>query len=53
LDITLAIELVLFAVLMLLSGFFSSSETSLFSLNDRQLEQMRRDEDCADRAHAE
>lgn len=43
-DITLAIELVLFAVLMLLSGFFSSSETSLFSLNDRQLEQMRRDD---------
>jgi putative hemolysin len=44
LDITLAIELVLFAVLMLLSGFFSSSETSLFSLNSLQLEQMRRDD---------
>src|SRR5210317_980364 len=29
---------------MLLSGFFSSSETSLFSLNDLQLEQMRRDD---------
>ncbi len=43
-DITLIIELVLFAVLMLLSGFFSSSETSLFSLNKLQLEQMRRDD---------
>ena len=43
-DIALFIELVLFAVLMLLSGFFSSSETSLFSLNDLQLEQMRRDD---------
>ena len=31
-------------VLILLSGFFSSSETSLFSLNDLQLEQMRRDD---------
>lgn len=28
---------------MVLSGFFSSSETSLFSLNKLQLEQMRRD----------
>jgi len=44
LDITLIIELVLFALLMLLSGFFSSSETSLFSLNKLQLEQMRRDD---------
>jgi len=44
LDIALFIELVLFVVLMLLSGFFSSSETSLFSLNDLQLEQMRRDD---------
>ena len=43
-DITLVIELVLFAVLMLFSGFFSSSETSLFSLNELQLEQMRRDD---------
>ena len=43
-DIALFIELVLFVVLMLLSGFFSSSETSLFSLNDLQLEQMRRDD---------
>lgn len=40
-DISLIIELVLFALLMLLSGFFSSSETSLFSLNDLNLEQMR------------
>ncbi len=29
---------------MVLSAFFSSSETSLFSLNKRQLEQMRRDD---------
>lgn len=43
-DLTLWIELVLFIVLMLLSGFFSSSETSLFSLNKLQFEQMRRDE---------
>ena len=43
-DVTLFIELALFVVLMLLSGFFSSSETSLFSLNKLQLEQMRRDD---------
>lgn len=43
-DITLWIELLLFVVLMALSGFFSSSETSLFSLESRQLDQMRRDE---------
>lgn len=42
-DIALIIELVLFAILMLMSGFFSSSETSLFSLNKMQMEQMRRD----------
>ena len=41
--ITFWIELVLFVVLMGLSGFFSSSETSLFSLSRFQLEQMRRD----------
>ena len=40
---TFWIELVLFMVLMALSGFFSSSETSLFSLSRAQLEQMRRD----------
>jgi len=44
LDIILVIELVLFVILMLLSGFFSSSETSLFSLSRLQLEQMRRDD---------
>ncbi len=44
LDIVIVIELVLFVVLIMLSGFFSSSETSLFSLNERQLEQMRRDD---------
>jgi len=43
LDITLVIELVLFVLLMLMSGFFSSSETSLFSLNPLQIEQMRRE----------
>jgi magnesium and cobalt exporter, CNNM family len=37
------IETVLFIALMGLSGFFSSSETSLFSLSRTQLEQMRRD----------
>ena len=43
-DITLWIEEVLFIVLMAFSGFFSSSETSLFSLSKIQLEQMRRDD---------
>jgi len=41
-DVTLWIELILFIVLMGLSGFFSSSETALFSLSSVQLEQMRR-----------
>jgi CBS domain containing-hemolysin-like protein len=36
------LELLLFALLMGLSGFFSSSETALFSLSNVQLEQMRR-----------
>jgi putative hemolysin len=36
------IEEGLFVILMAFSGFFSSSETSLFSLNRTQLEQMRR-----------
>ena len=36
------IELVLFTLLMFFSGFFSSSETALFSLSNVQLEQMRR-----------
>ncbi len=43
-DITLWIELLLFAILMAFSGFFSSSETSLFSLSKLQIEQMRRDD---------
>jgi len=42
-DITLWGELLLFVILMGLSGFFSSAETSLFSLSKIQLEQMRRD----------
>jgi magnesium and cobalt exporter, CNNM family len=37
------IEVMLFIALMALSGFFSSAETSLFSLTRTQLEQMRRD----------
>jgi len=43
LDVPLWAELIGFCLLMLLSGFFSSSETSLFSLNQVQLEQMRQD----------
>ena len=43
-DLGLIIELVLFAVLMGFSAFFSSSETAFFSLNPVQLEQMRRDD---------
>jgi putative hemolysin len=42
-DVTLWLELLLFIVLMGLSGFFSSSETALFSLSNVQLEQMRRE----------
>ena len=42
-DYAFWIELALFVVLMGLSGFFSSSETSLFSLNSTQLEKMRTD----------
>lgn len=41
-DYTFWFELVLFAFLMVLSAFFSSSETALFSLSSVQLEQMRR-----------
>ena len=40
-DITIVLELVAFAALMGLSAFFSSSETSLFSLSRLQQEQMR------------
>jgi putative hemolysin len=42
-EITLWVELVLFVILMGFSGFFSSAETSLFSLSKIQLEQLRRD----------
>ncbi len=41
LDYAFWIELVLFVILLGFSGFFSSSETSLFSLNSTQLEKMR------------
>lgn len=43
-ELTLIVELILFAVLMGFSAFFSSSETAFFSLNPVQLEQMRRDD---------
>jgi putative hemolysin len=42
-DVTFWIELVLFVGLLGLSAFFSSSETSLFSLNSVQIEKMRAD----------
>ncbi|NIP88191.1 MAG: DUF21 domain-containing protein, partial [Gammaproteobacteria bacterium] len=42
-DLTFWVELVFFVVLMGFSGFFSSSETALFSLDSLQLDQMRRD----------
>jgi len=41
--LSLVPELILFAILMVLSGFFSSSETSLFSLSRARIEQMRQD----------
>jgi CBS domain containing-hemolysin-like protein len=43
-DIVLVLELLAFAVLMGFSGFFSSSETALFSLNKSQIAQMRQDD---------
>lgn len=43
-DYILWLEVGLFVFMMGLSGFFSSSETSLFSLSNSQLEQMRRDQ---------
>jgi putative hemolysin len=43
LDIAFIIELVIFIVLLGFSGFFSSTETSLFSLNKTQVEKMRAD----------
>ena len=43
-ELELIIEVLIFAVLMGLSAFFSSSETAFFSLNPVQFEQMRRDD---------
>ena len=43
-DYILWLEVGLFILMLGLSGFFSSSETSLFSLSNVQLEQMRRDQ---------
>jgi len=43
-DVTLWLELILFVILMGFSGFFSSSETALFSLSNVQLQQMRQEE---------
>ncbi|MBF0380304.1 MAG: HlyC/CorC family transporter [Magnetococcales bacterium] len=43
-DPVILIELILFVALLGLSGFFSGSETALFSLNQTQLEQMERDQ---------
>jgi len=40
-DLALWIELAVFVTLLACSGFFSSTETSLFSLSSFQLEQMR------------
>ncbi len=40
-DVALWIELAVFVVLLGFSGFFSSTETSLFSLSSFQLDQMR------------
>jgi len=42
-DYTFWIELLIFILLMGLSGFFSSSETALFSLKRMHLDQMRKD----------
>jgi putative hemolysin len=42
-DLLFWVELAVFIILLLLSGFFSSSETSMFSLNSIHLEQMRRE----------
>lgn len=43
-DLVVVLELLLFVILMGLSAFFSSSETALFSLNQRELDQMRHDD---------
>lgn len=42
-DFTLWFEIILFFMMIVLSGFFSSSETALFSLSDIQLEKMHKD----------
>jgi len=42
-DLAFWLELALFIFLLGLSGFFSSSETAMFSLNNRHLDQMRRE----------
>ncbi|MBF0359311.1 MAG: HlyC/CorC family transporter [Magnetococcales bacterium] len=42
-DPVIILELVLFVGLLALSGFFSGSETALFSLNQTQLEEMEHD----------
>lgn len=42
-DLAFWLELALFIILLIFSGFFSSSETAMFSLNNIHLEQMRRD----------
>ena len=43
-DLVIALELLIFCILLALSGFFSSSETALFSLSTHQLERMRNDD---------
>jgi putative hemolysin len=42
-DLTMWLQIAMFAVLLGLSAFFSSSETALFSLSSSKLEQLRRD----------
>jgi CBS domain containing-hemolysin-like protein len=42
-DMGIWVALACFVVLLALSGFFSSSETAIFSLSDRQLAKLRRD----------
>ncbi|MCU7836828.1 MAG: hemolysin family protein [gamma proteobacterium symbiont of Taylorina sp.] len=42
-DFIILLEIVLFIILLGLSGFFSSSETALFSLDSVHLEQMKKD----------
>ncbi|NCA87387.1 MAG: HlyC/CorC family transporter [Gammaproteobacteria bacterium] len=42
-DVAFVVELIVFIILLGFSGFFSSTETSLFSLNKLQLEKMRVD----------